>query len=33
LVSALALVAGLFAVRRHRLAADDLQLAPAVVRD
>jgi predicted MFS family arabinose efflux permease len=31
--SALALVAGLVAVRRYRLTAEELQLAPAVVRD
>jgi predicted MFS family arabinose efflux permease len=33
LCSALALVAGLVAVRRYRLTAEELQLAPAVVRD
>jgi len=33
LCSAVALVAGLFAVRRHRLTAQELEFAPAVVRD
>jgi MFS family permease len=33
LASAIALVLGLFTVRRYRLTARDLQLAPAVVRD
>jgi MFS family permease len=33
LCSAVALVGGLFTVRRHRLAADQLELTPSVVRD
>jgi predicted MFS family arabinose efflux permease len=33
LASAVALVLGLFTVRRYRLSARDLQLAPAVMRD
>jgi MFS family permease len=33
LASAIALVAGLFAVRRYRLTAQELELAPSVVRD
>jgi predicted MFS family arabinose efflux permease len=33
LVSALTMVAGLFAVRRYRLTAQQLELAPSVVRD
>ena len=33
LASSIALVLGLFTVRRYRLTARDLQLAPAVVRD
>jgi predicted MFS family arabinose efflux permease len=33
LCSALALVVGLLSIRRHRLSARDVALAPAVVRD
>jgi hypothetical protein len=33
LVSAVALVAGLFTVPGHRLTSQELELAPAVVRD
>jgi len=33
LVSAVSMVAGLFAVRRYRLTAQQLELSPSVVRD